>query len=60
MNTIHFNRIGLNTVSLNNVGGGMRKSAQGGSTDDVPAGYDIFMASDGDFLAADGELYVKS
>ena len=61
MNTVLMNTVTLNQISLNLVGTKTRKGNSGGEGGtDVPVGYDLFMAADGDFLAADGELYVKS
>lgn len=59
MNVLNTNKAGLNTIGLNMMGVvTIRKGASEPS--DVPTGYDLFMAADGDFSAADGEFYVKS
>lgn len=66
------NSIRLNSVFLNGVmpllkrgqGGGGGSGGGGDVPDvpiepDVPSGYEVFFASDGPFLAADGDFYVK-
>ena len=59
---IEMNTIRLNVRSLGVVGErkGKGGSGGGGGGSDTPAGYDLFEAADGDFLAADGEFYVIS
>lgn len=47
----------MNQVFLNLVG--IKSKREDVPSGDIPAGYETFLATDGDFLAADGELYVK-
>lgn len=61
------NSIRLNSVFLNGVMPLLKRGQGGGGGDvpdvpiepDVPSGYEVFFASDGPFLAADGDFYVK-
>lgn len=69
MNKVLLNVISINQSLLNLVPPIVRKSKanSGGGGDvpdvpiepDVPSGYEVFFASDGPFLAADGDFYVK-
>ena len=56
MNRISLNVVHLNSVPLNLVGQ-MRIGGSGGEK--APEGYEMFVTADGDFLASDGEFYVK-
>ena len=59
MNTIYLNVISLNRVPLNMVGTTKVGGHSGGGGSNVPEGYEVFLAKDGDFLGSDGEFYVK-
>ena len=56
MNNVPLNIVILNTISLNRVGEMARGKSSGPKP---PEGYQTFAVADGNFLAADGEFYVK-
>ena len=61
MNIAKLNTVSLNVVPLNGIAELIRKrkpSGGGGTTPDVPAGYEVLMASDGAIEATDGVIYV--
>ena len=58
MDRISLNIIHLNSVPLNLVGT-MRIGGSGGGGEKAPEGYEMFVTADGNFLASDGEFYVK-
>ena len=57
------NIIPLNNISLNAIGQMVTRGKGGGGDEpvpDIPTGYELFLAYDGEFLTANGELYVLS
>lgn len=60
MNKVLLNVVSLNRAALNLVGNARRGTGgSGGGGSDIPEGYEAFLAMDGVFSAADGEIYVK-
>lgn len=57
LNKKTLNVVMLNTVRLNNFG--VFGSKQQPDSGDAPSGYELFKASDGDFNAIGGQIYVK-
>ena len=63
MNIVKLNTVSLNSISLNAIGQMVTRGEGGGGggepVPDTPAGYELFLAMDGVFSAADGDFYVK-
>ena len=59
MNFSTLNTVSLNAVPLNGIAELIRKRkpSGGGTSPDVPAGYEVLMASDGAIEATDGVIY---
>ena len=61
MNFSTLNTVSLNAVPLNGIAELIRKrkpSGGGGSTPDIPAGYEPFLVDEGVFLVDEGEFLV--